>query len=207
MSDKKVLVVGCGAIGRNIIMQCAHIGIEDVTVFDFDSVENHNVSSQGFSVYDIGLPKVQAISSELSRKVPGCIVRAYNSRWVPHNSNYDYVFLAADCMSARKSVSRFYHKRRKKSVVIDCRMRGEEARVLMSYDRLTRNYYSTTLFSNDDAADGSCTSNTNIYCSFHTSSRAIQCMVAHNRKGYLRHDVLMNMGNGLTFDLGADNEQ
>jgi molybdopterin/thiamine biosynthesis adenylyltransferase len=206
--DKSILVVGCGAIGRNIIMQAAYIGVPNITIFDHDNVELHNVSSQGFPMSDVGMSKVQSIKSELNNRLPTTQVCAYNHKWVPHYAQYDYVFLAADCMSARKNISRFYHRRRKKCAVIDSRMRGEEARVLMTYDRLSRNHYGTTLFSNDEAVDGSCTSSTNIYCSFNTASRAIQCMVAHNRKGYIRPDVLMNMGNGLTFDMtqGESNE-
>jgi len=210
--EKKILVVGCGAIGRNIIIQAAYIGVRDITIFDHDEIEHHNVPSQGFPLPDVGMSKVSSIKKELNNNLQSIAepidIKAYNHKWVPHYGQYDYVFLAADCMSARKTISRFYHKRRKKCVVIDSRMRGEEARVLITYDRLSRNHYGTTLFSNEEAADGSCTSSTNIYFSYNTASRAIQFMVAHNRKGYIRPDVLMNMGNGLTFDMtqGESNE-
>ena len=55
-----VTVIGVGAIGRQVAIQLAAIGCGRIQLIDFDSVELHNVASQGFTVRDIGKAKVEA---------------------------------------------------------------------------------------------------------------------------------------------------
>src|SRR5690554_7355564 len=43
------------------ILQLAKLGITNITVWDFDVVEEHNVPNQLFGLNDIGKPKVEAL--------------------------------------------------------------------------------------------------------------------------------------------------
>ena len=53
------LVVGVGAVGRQVALQLAAVGVPRLTLFDDDRVAVENLAPQGYWVEDLGLPKVQ----------------------------------------------------------------------------------------------------------------------------------------------------
>lgn len=196
--NKKVCIIGCGAVGRNIAVQLTAMGVGSLALFDFDKVEDHNIVSQGFLLSDIGTFKVDALKSYCSNLNKDTEVIAHNTVWRPDDVHYDYVFMCADCMTVRANVSRYYNNRRRKSIFIDTRMRGEDLRILSCFDRSSRRYYKNNgLFTNDQALDGGCTSITTIYCAVHTASSAIQNMVNHLNKRTVHKDIVQNLANGL----------
>lgn len=54
-------VIGCGALGSWIVFFLNKMGFDNVTVYDFDTVEEHNLPNQMFKEEDIGLKKVYAM--------------------------------------------------------------------------------------------------------------------------------------------------
>ena len=56
----KATVVGVGAIGRQVALQLAAMGIPWLQLTDFDVVESSNLASQGYLQDDMGKLKVQA---------------------------------------------------------------------------------------------------------------------------------------------------
>ena len=65
-----VTVVGCGAIGRQIALQCAHIGIVNLTLIDPDVVSEENIGPQGWGEKEVGQPKVGALSVAIANAMP-----------------------------------------------------------------------------------------------------------------------------------------
>ena len=54
-------VIGVGAIGRQVALQLAALGAVKLRLFDFDTVELTNVTTQGYSQRDdVGILKVEA---------------------------------------------------------------------------------------------------------------------------------------------------
>src|SRR3989304_6894018 len=60
LSKCKATVIGVGAIGRQVALQLAAMGISWLQLVDFDTVEESNLASQGYLEDDLGRPKVQA---------------------------------------------------------------------------------------------------------------------------------------------------
>jgi molybdopterin/thiamine biosynthesis adenylyltransferase len=56
-------VIGCGAIGSHVCEELARLGIPEVHIYDFDTVDPHNITNQMFRVVDIGHPKVEACAN------------------------------------------------------------------------------------------------------------------------------------------------
>jgi sulfur carrier protein ThiS adenylyltransferase len=54
----RATVIGVGAIGRQVALQLAAMGIPWLQLVDFDVVEASNLASQGYLQDDLGRPKV-----------------------------------------------------------------------------------------------------------------------------------------------------
>ena len=50
-------IIGCGSIGSNVAELLARYGVERITLWDFDTVEPHNIANQLFTEEDVGAPK------------------------------------------------------------------------------------------------------------------------------------------------------
>ncbi len=81
-------VIGVGAIGRQVALQLAAIGIRRLQLVDFDRVELTNVTSQGYWQADVGQFKVDATarpsqpSIRRSQLKPALIDSAPSRPWV-----------------------------------------------------------------------------------------------------------------------------
>jgi hypothetical protein len=56
-----ITIIGAGATGSWIALSLAKLGIEDITVWDFDKVEAHNIPNQAYGIHDVDKPKVKAL--------------------------------------------------------------------------------------------------------------------------------------------------
>ena len=61
MKNTKVVVGGAGAIGSQVSMMLARIGIGRLIVIDHDILEEHNTANQLYTSEDIGMRKVYAL--------------------------------------------------------------------------------------------------------------------------------------------------
>jgi molybdopterin/thiamine biosynthesis adenylyltransferase len=76
----RVLVVGAGALGNEILKNLALLGFENIVIVDLDRVENSNLSrSVLYSEHDIGKPKAFAAAESVRRILPGANVTAINA--------------------------------------------------------------------------------------------------------------------------------
>jgi len=66
LADSSATVIGVGAIGRQVALQLAAMGMPTLQLIDFDEVELTNVTSQGYWQTDIGLSKVEATNEATS---------------------------------------------------------------------------------------------------------------------------------------------
>ena len=62
LRDLTATIIGVGAVGRQVALQLAAIGVRRLRLIDFDTVELTNVTTQGYFTDDVGLPKVEATS-------------------------------------------------------------------------------------------------------------------------------------------------
>jgi sulfur carrier protein ThiS adenylyltransferase len=62
MANLTVTVVGVGAIGRQVALQLAAMGISKLQLIDFDRVEIENLCCQGYLENDLEMLKVDATS-------------------------------------------------------------------------------------------------------------------------------------------------
>ena len=85
LKSTKVLVIGAGALGNEIMKNLALVGVGQIIILDMDSVENSNLSrSVLFREKDEGRNKAEA-AAEMAREInPDCRVH-----WIAANAVYD----------------------------------------------------------------------------------------------------------------------
>jgi len=154
-------VIGVGAIGRQVALQLAAIGARRMQLIDFDSVDPTNVTTQGFLNSDIGQPKVAAVCQAVSGIDRTIALELTDDRFRAKQSIGDAVFCCVDSISARASIWRSVQHRC--AFWADGRMLGEVIRVLAAVDSRDREHYSRTLFPQQEAHAGHCTSHSTIY--------------------------------------------
>ena len=65
----KVFVCGAGALGSNLIVALAQEGYKNITVVDFDRIEQGNAYTQVYGLGDNGGLKVQVLKAMIARKL------------------------------------------------------------------------------------------------------------------------------------------
>ena len=74
LAELAATVIGVGAIGRNVALQLAAIGLPRLQLVDFDVVDETNVVTQGFRQADVGQTKVMAVADAVRQLNPHIIV-------------------------------------------------------------------------------------------------------------------------------------
>ena len=157
----RVTVIGIGAIGRQLSLQLAALGVRKLQLIDFDSVEYHNVTTQGYRLGDVKQLKVDATAAAMAEIDPDIQVERVIDRFRPRHEIGEVVFCCVDSISARAAI--WKSAKRRCRFWADGRMLGEVLRILAATDFDSQSYYASTLFSQAEAQVGSCTSRSTIY--------------------------------------------
>lgn len=70
LKQGRVAIAGLGGLGSNIVVMLARIGVGYLLLVDFDSVEPSNLNRQSYYIRHLGLPKTQALASQLAEINP-----------------------------------------------------------------------------------------------------------------------------------------
>jgi molybdopterin-synthase adenylyltransferase len=80
-----ITVCGAGAIGANLVENLARAGYGNLTVIDFDRIEEHNLSTQPYYKSDIGGFKAKVLSNALYRAI-GAKITTHTQRLTVENT-------------------------------------------------------------------------------------------------------------------------
>jgi len=161
LAEIQTTVIGVGAIGRNVAMQLAAIGVPRVQLVDFDVVDATNVTTQGYAAADIGMTKVLATLAAIHQLDPVIQVEIIEDRYRPRVEVGQAVFCCVDSIEARAAIWRSAQRRCR--FWCDGRMLAEVIRILAVAEEHGRDYYPTTLFAQSEAQPGRCTARSTIY--------------------------------------------
>ena len=158
----KVTVVGVGAIGRQVALQLAAMGVSCLQRVDFDRVEIHNLASQGYLEGDLTYLKVMATADQCTRINSRIDIVRIPERFKRNTKVGNVIFICVDKIETRKLL--WDSVKDQVECWVDGRMTAEVLRVLTACDPVSRKHYPTTLFSAGEAHQGTCTAKTTIYC-------------------------------------------
>jgi sulfur carrier protein ThiS adenylyltransferase len=187
----KATVIGVGAIGRQIALQLAAMGIPWLQLIDFDLVEESNLASQGYLEEDLGKPKVEATGGLCRRINHALELHVDNGRFRRSMEIGTSIFCAVDKIEIRRTI--WDAVKDKASFFSDGRMSAEVLRVLTACDAAGRTHYPTTLFAAGEAYAGTCTAKTTIYCANIAAGLALGQFTKYLRGLPVDRDVSFNI--------------
>lgn len=151
-----ITVIGAGSVGSFTTLSLAKMGMSNLTVFDDDVVDEHNLPNQFFRVEDLARLKVEALA-DLVRAFERTEIRTVPRRF-DGGSLSGIVVGAVDSMASRSAVWESVRFNPAVRLFIDARMGG-----LVSIVRPVRpcdvgdvRRYERTLHSDDEAAPEPC---------------------------------------------------
>ncbi len=179
LNETHATVIGVGAIGRQVAIQLAALGVPRMTLIDPDHVELTNVTTQGYFADEVGHAKVAATAQYVQRIDPDITVTVIPDRYRAKFDIGNALFCCVDRISTRETIWRTAGQQ--SPFWGDARMLGEVMRVLTATESLGRTHYPTTLFRQAEAQVGACTSRGTIY-----TAQIAAGLVVHQFSRWLR---------------------
>jgi molybdopterin/thiamine biosynthesis adenylyltransferase len=156
-NPRRVDVVGCGALGSRVAMSLAKLGLEDVHLWDFDTVAEHNIPNQLFGNGDVGKPKTVALSQLVCNATD--TICTCHDKCDGTESLGSVVFMCVDSMKVRKELweaqvryQPFVH------LLIESRMGADSGRVyaVRPCEPKHVELYEATLYGDEQAEVSAC---------------------------------------------------
>lgn len=162
-----VHVIGAGATGSWLTLFLAKMGITNITVYDFDKVEEHNLPNQlyrdgmqgGGNISDVSILKPMALG-HIVKQFTGTDIKVSYERVTGDTETLNgVVFILTDSMKSRKEIfDRAIKMKYGTNLLIETRMDLEEGRIYtinpINSKHITE--YEKTLYSDDTAAVSAC---------------------------------------------------
>jgi molybdopterin/thiamine biosynthesis adenylyltransferase len=96
ISKAKVCLLGCGGLGSHVLLELAALGIKDIVIVDFDTIELSNLNRQIlYYEEDIGKKKVFTAKDRINKFSPTMNVKAVEMR-ISSTSDIEQVIKGSD---------------------------------------------------------------------------------------------------------------
>ena len=162
--NRKITVIGAGAIGSFTVLNLVKMGFTDVTVYDFDSVSIENMNCQWYRKKDIGKPKVLALK-EIILDFTDVPIEIRQLKWNGTQDLEGIVISAVDSMEVRRQIWKHCFGNYKVEWLIDPRMAAEYALMytIDPSDEKDQKTYEATLYSDSESVQEACTAKATMY--------------------------------------------
>ena len=189
LKDRRVTVIGTGAVGSFTALTISKMGVKRVWLYDIDGVSAHNLPNQFFRKQDIGQFKVDALTDILNQ-FSDTDVRPTNKLYKSQPLK-EIVVVATDSMSSRKLVWEQFKTQDSARVLIEARMGAELGQIYMIQKQpfpwrvspKDLKFYEDRLYSDEEAKELPCTARSIIYNVLMLSS-----LICRALKGYLKQE-------------------
>ena len=155
LEELSFVVIGAGAIGSFFVMTLAKMGAKKITVYDFDSIEEHNISNQMYPLDFIEMKKTDALQI-VARNFGGCEIEV-RGKWTPEDAvDAEVIVSAVDNMDVRKELWGHYNTHC--NLFLDGRMSAMVYKVYAvdTDSTVASDFYETTLYPQSEAAQERC---------------------------------------------------
>lgn len=190
LANTSFVVIGAGAIGSFFVTTLAKMGAKKITVYDMDTIEEHNISNQMYPTKYIGLPKAEALSGVASDY--GDVFIDAKGQWdVSEAIDGDIIVVAVDNMDTRKAIWDHY-KNRPHKLFLEGRMSAQVFRVygIASGDWAGARKYESSLYPQSEASEEPCGQKSIIYTVLQVSGQMLSQVKRYLMKEYRPTEVI-----------------
>lgn len=102
---ERIHIIGCGSVGSTVAELLARFGLVNVSLYDFDIVEEHNLANQMFTTKHLYKPKIEAVCERWVEINPDAAktIKLFGDGWNGEKLS-GYVFLCVDNIELRKRI-------------------------------------------------------------------------------------------------------
>lgn len=197
MLESRVHIIGCGAIGSTVAENLVRFGITKITLYDFDTVEAHNIANQMFRHTDIGKLKIDALAEYLTEINPECAadLKLVKEGWTGQRLS-GYVFLCVDNIDLRCEIATACKENTFVKGMFDFRMRLTDAQHYAadwSDQKMVETFIKSMAFSHDEAKEATPVSACNITLSVVPTVREVVALGVSNFINFVKGGPLKKM--------------
>lgn len=183
-------IVGCGSVGATVAEHLVRLGLTNITLWDMDVVDPHNLTNQIFRHKDIGHPKVEALADILTDINPDIkdTLKLYPKGWSGQQLS-GYVFLCVDNIELRRQIVEKHMNNPYIKAIFDFRTRLEDAQHYAAdwKDRdMKKNLLASMEFSHEEAMEETPVSACGVTLGVVTTVRAICALGVINFISFVR---------------------
>lgn len=159
-----------------------------IVIYDFDSIEEHNLGGQLFKNNQIGKLKVEAVINNVNEYCDDAFIHMYDRRY-EENSIYGNIMIAGfDNMLARKIMYNNWKTLENRELFIDPRLSAETYQVYF-VQKGQEERYEATLFSDEDVSDEICTLKATSHFAAMVAGKIVQGLNAYLANKVLQDDI------------------
>jgi molybdopterin/thiamine biosynthesis adenylyltransferase len=126
-ADKRVAIIGVGTIGSHLALTLARMQVK-FTMYDDDTIEEHNLATQAYTRMDLGAYKVDAIARQC-REIGAEGIEAVREKFTEgvDFSSFDLIVSCVDSIEARRDIALTLNE--SALAIIDGRVGAEQVEV------------------------------------------------------------------------------
>ena len=125
---ERLHIIGCGAVGSTVAELLVRFGLTNISLYDFDTVEAHNIANQMYRHGDIGQLKVDALKNILTEINPDAEsgIKVFSNGYENQRLS-GYVFLCLDNIDTRREITQKCVSNQYIKAIFDFRIRLTDA--------------------------------------------------------------------------------
>lgn len=127
--DVTVAVIGVGNIGSNAVLQMVRMGLSKFILYDHDTIEAHNLSSQHYDLRHIGKLKVEALAEQMHALNPDAMIETMPIAYSGEKLAAEVLISAVDSLDIRRAIETGMKGNDYAPYVIDGRAGGGQVEV------------------------------------------------------------------------------
>jgi len=194
-----VFIIGAGGIGGPTALLLAKLGMQKITVVDFDKVEEHNQPNQIFGQRDLGTQKTLALR-EIVERLTDTSVETRPLRITeetPRDFFRGIVISAVDKMSSRSIIWQKVRFNPAVRLFIDGRIGGQVLRLYTVNPVIPDHiqFYEKTIHPDEEGVELPCTARAVIDVGFFIASFITRAVRLHLKDDHMEKEVLFDVRN------------
>lgn len=168
---KKITVIGAGATGSFLIHALTKMGLTDITVYDMDTLESHNMGLQNFKHTQLKHNKATALKQNI-KEYENIDINAIpqECKKLEGITQHDIIVFALDNYNARKQILNSIKDTG--CILIDIRVGNESIHIqtINTSNPEHLRLYKKTIFNDDTSNNLNCTARNIIYNVYYTTA-------------------------------------